>query len=378
MVREYFVDGKRLFRASVVRTSKKNPAVTVRKTKTGIHTLQEAKRIERRLEKLVLRLVTERENDQEKWETLVERWELSVRRDCIFTSRISVRTLADYLSVIHKHTSDWMSLPVNRLDKAQVWRRLHEVESSLSISRQKKLRSAIDSVLKWAALSGALPKSFSLPTEGYRATRKEEEKKPEILTIEEVRTLLKRAKELKHPWYPVWAVALHTGMRSGELISLRWQNVDMEGAVIFVHENWTNKTGFGPTKGRYWRTVPINSELASLLKELKGICKGSEFVLPRFQAWKDGRQAEVLRAFCVGVGLPSIRFHSLRSCACTALLRDGVAPVIVMQIFGWKSLQVMERYLRLAGSSVAGATEGLKFLPPSDAMGRVVKLFGSE
>ena len=56
---------------------------------------------------------------------------------------------------------------------------------------------------------------------------------------------------------------------------------------------------------------------------------------------------------------------------------DGVAPAIVMKIGGWKDLKVMQRYVRMAGVEVNGATENLKIMPPRQAMGRVVELYRS-
>lgn len=172
-------------------------------------------------------------------------------------------------------------------------------------------------------------------------------------------------------------MALLTGMRSGELYALKWNKVDMNSGIIYVHENWTNREGFGPTKGRYWRTIPIEGDLKRMLLDLKIKRKGDEFVLPRFQSWKDGRQAEILRTFCKGIGISSVRFHTLRACFATQLIKDGIAPAIIMKICGWKELKTMQRYIRLAGIEVKGATEGLKILPPEETIGRVTELFGN-
>jgi len=47
-----------------------------------------------------------------------------------------------------------------------------------------------------------------------------------------------------------------------------------------------------------------------------------------------------------------------------------------MKICGWKDLKTMQRYIRLAGIEVKGATDGLKLLPDTQVMGRVLELFG--
>ena len=165
-------------------------------------------------------------------------------------------------------------------------------------------------------------------------------------------------------------------MRSGELFALEWDQIDFENKLIYVHKNWTSKEGFGPTKGRYWRSVPIeSSQVLTLLKEEKLKRPNDKFVLKHWQPWIDGEQANILREFCEGSGLPSIKFHTLRSCFATQLIRDGIAPAVVMKICGWKDLKTMQRYIRLAGIEVKGATEGLKLMLEGEVMGHVVSLF---
>lgn len=80
-----------------------------------------------------------------------------------------------------------------------------------------------------------------------------------------------------------------------------------------------------------------------------------------------------LRSFCFIHGLPSIKFHTLRACFATQMLRLGVEPAKVMKICGWKELKTMQHYVRLAGIDVQGATEAIKLLP-SQAYGSVLRL----
>ena len=79
--------------------------------------------------------------------------------------------------------------------------------------------------------------------------------------------------------------------------------------------------------------------------------------------WERGLQAKILRSFCYINGLPSVRFHTLRACFATQMLRDGVDPARVMKICGWKELKTMQHYVRLAGIEIQGATESIRLLP---------------
>jgi integrase len=122
----------------------------------------------------------------------------------------------------------------------------------------------------------------------------------------------------------------------------------------------------------------MSDELIALLQELKATAGSRLEVLPRFNKWTKGQQARELRAFCRGVGIPSIKFHTLRACFATQLIRSSIAPAVVMKICGWKDLETMQRYIRLAGIETQGATNGLKIIPDADLAAQVVNLFTRE
>ncbi len=151
--------------------------------------------------------------------------------------------------------------------------------------------------------------------------------------------------------------------------------------LIRLTRSWNKRLKkYGPLKARYWRNVPVSSELYMILTELKQKNFGSDehgkFLLPHHSAWKEGDQAKVLRMFCREIGIPSVRFHTLRACFATHLITRGVPSTTVMKICGWKDLKTAERYIRLAGVGERGATEGLDFIPNDQGiMEKVVSLY---
>jgi integrase len=184
---------------------------------------------------------------------------------------------------------------------------------------------------------------------------------------------------MQHPWYHHWAMALLTGMRSGELYALLWTDIDWENNALTVSKSYNNRFDvIKSTKAGYWRTVPISGELRSLLAEIKLQAGNRDGVLLRHTLWKKGMQAGELRKFCLGLGLPSVRFHALRACFATQLIRNGVPPIQIQKICGWKDLKTMQRYIRMAGIEVTGATEALKVLPEPEIMAKVVDLFSGD
>lgn len=378
-ISEYFDEklGRNCFKVRIAKRSPVKPSIRVDKIQKGFLSLQEAEKAEKKMLNEAQRELFSLETKEERWKTLIEEWYEAAYQEDIFIRNISRPTIDEYYGLLNKHTAEWFNLRIDEIDRARVWRKLNDLEKTMTIKSASRVRAGIDHIFKWCILSSRV-KVTGLPTEGYKTLNKEEEKMPEILTLSEIRQLLKAAHGVRHEWHEVWTLALYTGMRSGELYALRWASVDFDNKMIYVHENWTNKTGYGPTKGRYWRSVPISDQMVTFLKELKLKTEKTGFVLPHFKDWENGNQAQVLRIFCEGSGLPSIKFHTLRACFATQLIKDGVAPAIVMKICGWKDLKTMQRYIRLAGIEVKGATDGLKLLPENEVMGRVVNLFENQ
>jgi hypothetical protein len=114
--------------------------------------------------------------------------------------------------------------------------------------------------------------------------------------------------------------------------------------ILFDRYYVSNMTIVGPTKGRYWRTVPLNSSLRNLILDLKQNLNlvNSGFVLPRSKDWNNGDQAVPLKAFLRSIKMKQIKFHALR---------------------GWKKSATMDIFLRLTGVDTKGATDCLHFVP---------------
>ncbi|MFB0564625.1 MAG: tyrosine-type recombinase/integrase [Candidatus Aminicenantaceae bacterium] len=91
--------------------------------------------------------------------------------------------------------------------------------------------------------------------------------KERVLTAEEEEKLLNACSEhIK----PVIIIALHSGLRFGELISLQWKNISFENIQIKVEKTISGKT----------RYVPINKTLLKILKSLHNKNDNNEFVFP--------------------------------------------------------------------------------------------------
>jgi len=359
-----------------VTASKSNKKVRLDRGKEGIASEDEAKKIEKKLKKDLRDELSTRSYNGVLWKKVTDEFIEAMHTGKGLDTQLQDSSIEDYCSLIKVYTSQWNKLPITQISRIDVKRTMDQMEQKgLSSHRRRKLKSIINSIFEWSIFMEKIPANIVSPALGVK-TGKKEEKKPDILTLTEIQKLLDMAQYYKHEWYPIWATALLSGMRSGELYALKWNSINFENKIISVTESYDKRNQkFKSTKGGYWRDVPINTALEGLLKELRKQTTHTGFVLPRMRDWDKGEQARILRSFCVEIGIKSIKFHALRACFATQLLRDKVAPVVVMKICGWKELKTMQRYVRLAGIEIDGATDGLKFLSTQEATERILDLY---
>jgi integrase len=174
--------------------------------------------------------------------------------------------------------------------------------------------------------------------------------KERILTPDEERRLLRELPE----WIrPLVITALHTGMRRGELLKLRWEDVDLENRIITVESSHT--------KTKQTRKIPINSFLFDVLKEQKLVTGkfGLVFASPRAHTvLKNQTISCVFQCACRRAGIEGLRFHDLRHTAATRMIEAGAPVVAVSRILGHKNVLTTMRYAH-PDSSLKDAVESL-------------------
>jgi integrase len=357
--------------AVYVNVRSSNGGGRVQKRKNSLKTQAEAHRVETQLTKQCQRELWQRENVGQSWKNVVDRFEGHLLNTK--TENLNETTRTDYVASIRKHCKQWESKFVTDISLADAQDLFDELtRKGISIGHQKIIKNVVIRMYEFAIKGRLISPMTICPMTSFKFP-KVEDKIPEILNLSQIRKLLLEAKKLKHLWYPVWATALLTGMRNGELYALTWNDVNFEDKLIHVTKSYdTRKKRIKSTKAGYWRYVTISPELEELLKYERKTDPEREWVLPRLQRWHQGDQARVLRHFCIGLGLPSVRFHTLRACFATQLMKQGVPPIQVMKIGGWKDLDTMNRYIRLAGIEITGATDGLKVLPEQEVFAKAV------
>lgn len=357
--------------------SKTMPHIREQKRVKGLKSMAEALRLEKSLLKDLSYKVAQQEGHGYTWRMVVDRWHEVVTSPTYVQKTYNPATIQDYVSAMKRWTKAWLDTPAAELGRGEGRQVLDEVlKEGKTKTFQKRLKNIINMIYTFGIEERLIRGVHQSPVYGVQITIIED-KRPEIFKVEQIRKLLFEAKARSHDWFPIWALALISGMRNGELYALKWSDVDFENDGITVQRSFNKRTiEFKSTKAGYWRTVPISPELKSFLLEIRNL-SGCEFVLPRFIEWRRGEQAKILKAFCREIGLPEIKFHTLRACFATQLLGAGAEPTKVMKICGWRDLKTMAIYIRLAGIDEKGVTDVIRFLPHDEALlGNVVSLHG--
>ena len=335
-IKEYQSNGKTLFEVYVHVKSSVNPLLRVQKKKRNILNQKDAARDEMRMIKEALVELGSLEQKGDTWERVIELWYNDQAREGLASRYSNKFTLVDYRKMLIRYTKDWLKRRPHELTKGDGRRVLDQLQQmGRSKSYIQKVKNTINLVFQWGIDHRLIREVYISPVNGIKIDLREE-KFPEILNLTEIRIFLFEAKRRNHPWYEVWALALLTGMRSGELYALEWNDIDFENKLLRVKKSFSKRINeVKSTKAGYWRSVPISDELNRLLVGLRTHTGQSGWVLPRFQDWERGEQAKPLRAFLKEIGLPSVKLHTLRACFATQLLADGVETAKVMKIGGW-------------------------------------------
>lgn len=163
---------------------------------------------------------------------------------------------------------------------------------------------------------------------------KENNKRVRYLEKEEISRLLANcSKHLK----PIVVLALNTGMRKGEILNLKWQDIDYRRGIIHLLD----------TKNREKREIPLN-EMAKTALIRTSKHPNSPYVFCN----KNGKPfGEIRKSFFTALKKSDIinfKFHDLRHTFASHLVMSGIDLNTVRELLGHKSLKMTLRYAHLS------------------------------
>jgi integrase len=200
-----------------------------------------------------------------------------------------------------------------------------------------------------------------------------------LRTDADIRRFLAAAAEEEPMVHALYATAVYTGARAGELAALRWDDVDFAQRLITIQRSFD-----GPTKAEDVRHVPIVDVLLPVLREWR-LRNPLPIAFPNQAGRMQGESArvfqEVLHRVLHRAGFPAvergdrarpfIRFHDLRHTFASHWVMRGGDLFKLQKVLGHKSVQMTMRYAHLAPH--AFADDFARFGSPQ-ARGEVVEL----
>ena len=137
---------------------------------------------------------------------------------------------------------------------------------------------------------------------------------------------------------PILITAINTGMRRGEMLALKWNDINFHTDTIYIREA---KSGEG-------RAIPMNSNVKNALVSIRKHPK-SDFV---FTTKQGERRFDLRKPFAKALKKAGIerhfRFHDLRHTFASHLAMKGVSINTIRELLGHKSMEMTMRYSHLS------------------------------
>lgn len=171
-----------------------------------------------------------------------------------------------------------------------------------------------------------------------------------VLSPEQIARFIREAKEERY--YPLYVMALTTGLRQGELLGLQWSDCDLDAGTVMVRRTLKELNGrmiLGEPKSKNARrTVMLPKGTILVMREhrkaqLERGFIGAQYVFTDRNGGPVRPQNMVRRSFhplLRQLGLPEIRFHDLRHSHATLLLQQGVNPKLVQERLGHSTINL--------------------------------------
>jgi integrase len=264
--------------------------------------------------------------------------------------RVKPTTHYIYVRLFKTHIQNGIGrCKISEIKPINITRYYQDLVDFLSPSTIKLIHRVINGSFAWAVKMEMLNRN---PAQGLELPRKKRSGLT-IWTKEEVNRFLSVAKK-ESVYYPIYYLAITTGMRRGEILGLKWQDIDFEQGVINIQRSWTTtgkeailtdtKTNFSA------RSINISKNVIEILKahrkkqeehlKLLGIKTDFVFVNRNGNLIRHNNLWRSFKTMQEKAGVPLIRFHDLRHIHASILLQKGVHPKIVSERLGHSSIKI--------------------------------------
>lgn len=267
--------------------------------------------------------------------------------------RVRLRTWIRYEQLARVHTAAMAKLPLAKLGPQHLERLyamcLRAGAAPMTVRHlHALLHKAMDQAEKWGLVARNVVTLVSPP----RATHQE------MRTLNEEQTRAFLAAVSGDRLSSLYLLAVTTGMRQGEILALRWRDVDLDHTSVQIQQTIQSLPGSGyiftsPKTVKSRRKVELTNTMIGALRQHR-----TRQIEERFAAAGGWHELDLVFTNEVGLpiradrlrwnfqrtlvraNLPRIRFHDLRHTAATLLLGRGVHPKIVSEMLGHSTIAI--------------------------------------
>ena len=264
---------------------------------------------------------------------LLDRWLTTVARH-----KVKPTTLEDYALSVRKHLKPVLGhIPVQALTSATVQKFYSDrLDAGIGARTVQLCHQRLQQALALAEREGIVSRNVCSSTEPPKAPPKP----GTSWTAEEARRFLRAAET--DPYWPLWLLALKTGLRRGELLGLRWKDLDLDRELLMVRQSLVLLNGSpiiqAPKTDASRRTVKLSADVVAALRNHRLIQAERRLASTE---WATGdlvfctRDGKLLnpnnvyrnyQAIIERTGVPRITLHGARHTHTTLALASG-API---------------------------------------------------
>jgi integrase len=241
-----------------------------------------------------------------------------------------------YEGHVRNHFEDFKDSKINRITTAKVEKFITKRQNKgMNIATLRKILVTLNQIFSYGVRHRYIDHNPLSDAERPRGKGGHKDKKMVILTPEQIKALLLHTEELKYRI--LFALAIFTGARQGELLGLKWEDLDWANSQIHFKRTFNKGRFFDPKTAKSYRSVTLPPMVLDLLEKWKEVCSGSDLVFPNrngnpinYSNMMNRHYKPALKA----AGLPGIRFHDLRHTYASIRLDQGNSVVEVSEDLG--------------------------------------------
>lgn len=301
-------------------------------------------------------------------------------------NEVKITTYEGYMRIYRKHIKD-SQVGKTALDKVTTQMLQKYYNDKINDGYNSKTVRSISIVISSALNMAVKLRIMSENPNRYTSIPKKKKYEAAVLSAEEVRRIVSEAKG--EELYPIVVTTVYTGMRKGEVMGLKWENVDFQERKIYIKNSLckiegdqTDEKGhrharyeiLEPKTEKSIRMVPMLDEVYEALRMQKArqdsdkqkyqeiyVDQGFVFADRTGNHLPQRSFMEKYHAFLQKYGITDIRFHDLRHTFATLLIESDISMKVVQELLGHSTITTsMDIYTHVSDAKKEQALESLQ------------------